>query len=202
MAGRAQFVVGVTGASGAAYARRLIERLAAADADVHVIFSPHGRQLFADELDLRDLTPQRLGGGHAERIALYAFNDVSGRLASGSFLTNGMVVCPASTNTLAHIAAGTASNLITRAAHVHLKESRRLVVVPREAPLSRIEIENMLRIAQAGGIVCPASPGFYLRPRNLDDLVDFLVGKLLDLLGVPHALSVRWEGSPAGPGGS
>lgn len=191
---RRQIVVGVTGASGAWYARRLIECLAAGGADVHVIVSPHGKQLFADELDLRALTPQTLAGGHAERVRMYGYHDVGSRLASGSFLTDAMIICPCSSNTLGDVAAGTGANLITRAAHVHLKECRRLVLVPREMPLSRIEIENMLRISQAGGILCPAAPGFYMMPRNVGDLVDFVVGKLLDLVGVRHELRTRWLG--------
>lgn len=191
---RRQIVVGVTGASGAWYARRLIECLAAGGADAHVIVSPHGKQLFADELDLRALTPQTLAGGHAERVRMYGYLDVGSRLASGSFLTDAMIICPCSSNTLGDVAAGTGANLITRAAHVHLKECRRLVLVPREMPLSRIEIENMLRISQAGGILCPAAPGFYMMPRNVGDLVDFVVGKLLDLVGVRHELRTRWLG--------
>ena len=110
-----------------------------------------------------------------------------------------MVICPCSSNTLAAIAAGTADNLITRAALVTLKEARRLVLVPRETPLSQIELTNMLRISQAGGIICPAAPGFYLNPRSIDDLVDFVVGRVLDLLGLPHDLRTRWSPEPPGP---
>lgn len=191
---RRQFVLGVTGASGAVYARRLIECLIGDEADVHAIFSPYGRRLFADELGIRVPTSEGLCGWATDRLHLYRHRDVGCRLASGSFLTNGMVVCPCSSNTLAEIASGSGANLITRAAHVHLKEQRRLIVVPREMPLSRIEIENMLRIASAGGIVCPASPGFYMQPQRVEDLVDFVVGKVLDLLGVEHALRTRWGG--------
>jgi len=189
-----RIVVGITGASGAVYARRLVACLATAEAEVHLVISPHGKQLFADELGLMTLTPDALAGEHASGVRMYAYNDVGSRIASGSFLTDGMIVCPCSSNTLADIAAGTGSNLITRAAHVHLKELRRLVVVPREMPLSRIEIENMLRITQAGGVICPAAPGFYMMPRSVDDLVDFVVGKLLDLVGVKHELKIRWRG--------
>src|SRR5262249_33826751 len=162
--------------------------------DVHLVVSPHGRQLLADELNLISPTPEALAGRNASRVQMYAYNDVGSRLASGSFRTDAMIVCPASSNTIAEIAAGTGSNLITRAAHVHLKEMRRLIVVPREMPLSRIEIENILRISQAGGVICPAAPGFYMLPRTIDDLVDFVVGKLLDLVGVPHDLNTRWQG--------
>jgi len=194
VAERKQIVVGVTGASGAPYAKRLVEQLAANGADVHLVVSPHGRQLFSDEMGIANPTAEALAGEFAGRVKLYGYNDVGSKLASGSFFTDGMIVCPCSSNTLADLAAGTGSNLITRAAHVHLKEARRLVVVPREAPLSRIEIENMLRISQAGGIICPAAPGFYMMPKTVGDLVDFVVGKLMDLVGVAHRLNTRWEG--------
>src|SRR5262249_34968632 len=118
-------------------------------------------------------------------------------LASGSFLTDGMIICPCSSNTLGDVASGTGANLISRSAAVHLKETRRLIIVPREMPMSQIEIANMLRISQAGGILCPASPGFYMLPKSVDDLVDFVVGKLCDLVGVTHSLHTRWVDSQA-----
>jgi len=190
-------VVGITGASGAAYATRLVACLAEARCGVHVIVSPHGRQLLADELDIRSPSPALLAGEHARRVFMHSYRDLASKLASGSFLTRGMVVCPASSNTMGAIAAGLGDNLITRAAHVTLKERRRLILVPRETPLTRIELENMLRICDAGGIICPASPGFYMQPRTVQDLVDFVVGKVMDLLGMPHRLDTRWAGMPA-----
>lgn len=189
-------VVGVTGASGAAYAVRLLDSLVKSAIHVHLVISPHGRQLFAEELDLRDVAPRALvGAERAYLVTPYRFQDVGAVIASGSFLTDGMVVCPCSGNTLAQIASGAADNLLTRAAAVHLKESRRLIVVPREMPLSVIEIENMLRLSRAGGTICPACPGFYLRPSTVQDLVDFVVGKICDLLDVPHELHTRWSPS-------
>jgi 4-hydroxy-3-polyprenylbenzoate decarboxylase len=110
-----------------------------------------------------------------------------------------MVICPCSSNTLGAIAAGLGDNLIRRAAAVTLKEARRLILVPREMPLSPVEIEGMLTISRAGGIICPAAPGFYLRPQRLEDLIDFVVGKVLDLLGIEHDLPIRWDKEP-GPG--
>ena len=194
---RKQIVVGITGASGAAYATRLLDVLIAGGADVHLVISRYGKQLLADELDLRDPTAETLVGAEAARhLTIYNYRDVGARLASGSFITDGMVLCPCSGNTLADVAAGTGSNLITRAAAVHLKEVRRLVIVPREMPLSIIEMENMLRIARAGGVICPASPGYYLLPKRIEDLVDFVVGKICDLLGVEHSLRTRYR--PAG----
>ncbi len=188
-----QIVVAVTGASGAPYAQRLLQELARSDAHTHLVVSPHGRQLFADELDIRRCTVENLVGRPADNITLYPYNDVGARIASGSFLTHGMAVCPCSSNTLGSMAAGTGDNLIDRAAAVTLKEARRLIVVAREMPLSPIEIENMLRLSRAGAIICPASPGFYLRPTTVAELVDFVVGKVLDLLDVQHQLNTRWK---------
>jgi 4-hydroxy-3-polyprenylbenzoate decarboxylase len=108
-----------------------------------------------------------------------------------------MVICPCSSNTLAAVACGTADNLVTRAALVTLKESRRLILVPREMPLSQIELANLLRLSQAGTLICPACPGFYMQPRTVADLVDFVVGRILDLLGLPHTLNTRWDPQPA-----
>jgi 4-hydroxy-3-polyprenylbenzoate decarboxylase len=189
----------ITGASGARYGRRLAQAITAADAHLHLIISPAGRRVLADELGLKECTVSALFG-RAAAVTLYAHDDIGARIASGSFPTDGMVVCPCSGNTLAGVAGGLGNNLVTRAALVTLKEARRLVLVPREMPLSQIDLANMLRAAQAGAVVCPASPGFYLRPQTIDDLVDFVVGRVLDLLGVRHELSTRWDPRPAAAG--
>lgn len=189
-----RIVVAITGASGAAYARRLVQQLVQARVEVHLICSPHGRQLFHDELNIQNVNAASLLGGESDLLHQYGHRDVGSRLASGSFLTHGMVVCPASANTMGHIAAGLGGNLISRAASVTLKEARRLIVVPREMPWSQIELRNALRISEAGGIICPASPGFYMAPGSIADLVDFVVAKLLDLMAVSHELNVRWKG--------
>ena len=188
-----QIVLAITGASGAIYARRLAQELVRSGAHVHLIISPHGRRVLADELGLQRFSPRAILAEETPQVTAYSYRDIGALPASGSFCTDGMVVCPCSSNTLAAIAAGLADNLITRAAQVTLKETRRLVVVPRETPLSRIELTNMLRISEAGGIVCPASPGFHLLPRSIDELVDFVVGRVLDLLGLPHTLRTRWQ---------
>ncbi len=188
-----QIVMAITGASGAPYARRLVECLANADAHVHLVISPHGRELLGQELGIRRPTAEALAGRAAANITEHAYNNLGAAIASGSLITDGMVVCPCSSNTLGAIAGGLADNLITRAAAVTLKEARRLVIVPREMPVSQIELANMLRLSQAGAVICPASPGFYLRPANIDALVDFVVGKVLDLLAVGHDLDTRWE---------
>ena len=189
-----QIVVAVTGASGGPYALRLLDCLEAAGVDVHLIVSPHGQRLLADECDVRSVDAEHLIGRRSARVRLYDFQDVGSLPASGSFRTDGMVICPCSSNTLGAVAAGLGDTLITRAAHVTLKEGRRLVIVHREMPVSGIDLDNMLRLQRAGAIICPASPGFYLRPGGVGDLVDFVVGRVLDLLDVPHELNVRWRG--------
>jgi len=187
-----RIVVGVTGASGAVYSRRLLEALLEGGADVHLIVSPLGRAVAAAELGDGGLdVPAVAGKG---RLAPHLHDDLFSPLASGSRPTDGMVICPCSCHTLAAIAAGLGDNLITRSAHVHLKERRPLVLFVREMPLAQIDLRNMLRVSEAGGVICPASPPFYGRPKTLDDLVDATVGRLLDLLGVPTDLAVRWPG--------
>ncbi|MEW6251669.1 MAG: flavin prenyltransferase UbiX [Planctomycetota bacterium] len=201
-----RIVLAITGASGAVYARRLGQEIVQAGVELHLVVSPHGLRVLADELGVRRLNVAAILGGAAERAlrehgesvpegaaTLHSYRDIGDVLASGSFRTDGMVICPCSSNTLAAVAAGLADTLVTRAALVTLKEGRRLIVVPREMPLSQIEIANMLRLSQAGALVCPACPGFYLRPQSVGELVDFVVGRVLDLLGLEHDLRVRWE---------
>jgi len=192
-----QVILAVTGASGGPYAVRLLDCLEAAGVHVSLIVSPNGRRLLADECDIRTVDPQALIKRHSERVIVHNYRDTGCRLASGSYPIDGMVICPCSSNTLGAVAAGLGDNLITRAAAVTLKENRRLVLVHRETPLNAIDLENMLTLKRAGAVICPASPGFYLKPRTIGDLVDFIVGRVLDLLGVPHSLNVRWPGSPA-----
>jgi 4-hydroxy-3-polyprenylbenzoate decarboxylase len=188
-----ELVVAITGASGAPYAQRLLHLLAEQPLHVHLVISPLGRRVLLDELGLSRITLPALFGRADPAATLYSHRALEARIASGSFLTDGMVICPCSSHTLASVAAGLGDNLVTRAAMVTLKESRRLILVPREMPLGQIELANMLRISQAGGIICPACPGFYLRPQTTSDLVDFVVGRVLDLLGLPHALHTRWD---------
>ncbi|MGB2985292.1 MAG: UbiX family flavin prenyltransferase [Phycisphaerae bacterium] len=187
-----QIVVGVSGASGVQYARRLIECLCDAGVDVHLVVTPNGRRLFRDELGITEVSPQTLLGRESDRLTMYAYRDVGLKLASGSFRTDGMIVCPCSSNTLASIATGLAGNLLDRAVAVTLKERRRLIVVPREMPMSRIHLLNALRLSEAGAIICPACPGFYMQPTTVGDLVDFVIGRLLDLMDVSHQLNTQW----------
>ncbi|MBI5865829.1 MAG: UbiX family flavin prenyltransferase [Planctomycetes bacterium] len=183
----------ISGASGAPYARRLLDCLSRADAHIHLVVSPPAREVIADELGITSVGVEALLGRNAENVTLYNFRQVGAKIASGSFLTDGMVICPCSAHTLASVANGLADNLMLRAALVTLKEHRRLVLVPREMPLGAIELENMLKLTRAGAVVCPASPGFYMRPQSVDDLIDFVVGRVLDQLGIPHALRTRWN---------
>ena len=188
-----RIVVGISGASGAVYAQRLLTLLAAEEIEIHLVVSPLGQRLLHDELGMEGVDLEALTGSKdPSKITLHNYRDVGAAIASGSFQHEGMVVIPCSSNTLSAIATGSAQNLLHRAAHVALKERRRLVLVHRETPLSLIDIRNMAAATEAGAVICPANPGFYLLPRSIDDLVDFVVGRVLDLVGVEHRLNVRW----------
>lgn len=192
-------ILAVTGASGAPYARRLAQCLVEYDLHLHLVITPPGREVIADELGLARLTVESFLEKAADNITLYSPRNIGAKIASGSFLTRGMVICPCSSHTLAAVANGLADNLVTRAALVTLKESRKLILVPREMPLSAIELENMLRLSRAGAVICPACPGFYMMPTRVEDLVDFVVGRVLDLLGLPHDLRTRWNPAEHNP---
>ena len=191
-----RIVVAITGASGALYAQRFLQGLAAAGVETHLVVSPLGRRLLSDELGLKKLDEEavtELVGGTDHAIQLHNYNDVGDVLASGSFLHDGMVIVPCSSNTLAEVAAGLGGNLISRAAAVTLKERRRLVLVHREMPLSPIDVNNYKTLSDAGVILAGANPGFYLNPRTVAEVVDFVAGKLLDLIGVKHAIGSRYD---------
>ena len=189
--------LGITGASGAPYAARLLEALAAAGCEIGVCASRAGIEVLATELygDARlspDETLARLTERARDAITLYDERDWHAPYASGSAKVDAYVVCPCSMGTLGTIASGAMSNLIQRAASVALKEERKLVLCPRETPLSTIHLENMLRVRQAGATVLFLAPGFYSGASSVDDLVDFVVARCLDQLGLEHALSGRW----------
>jgi 4-hydroxy-3-polyprenylbenzoate decarboxylase len=194
-------VVGITGASGAPYAVRLLEVLLEADRDIHLAISPAGqavietelnRRIDLDRFELTDLLGMAPAAGRAARLHYHHFKNLMAPIASGSFLTSAMVICPCSGGTLAAVAHATGENLIHRAAEVHLKERRKLVVVPRETPLSLPQLRNMQAIHEAGAVVLPAAPGFYHGARSLADLVDFVVARICDQLGVANDLVRRW----------
>jgi 4-hydroxy-3-polyprenylbenzoate decarboxylase len=186
-------VVGITGASGAAYAARVLALLAEADVEMHLVVTSLGKRLLFDELGMKKVDPDFLTNGRPELVTVHNDADHGAHIASGSFLHQGMIVVPCSSNTLGAISAGITQNLLQRAAAVALKERRPLVIAHRESPLSLVDIENMKRVTEAGGIITPLAPGFYLKPRSLGDIIDFMAGKLLDLVGVPHNLSIRWD---------
>jgi 4-hydroxy-3-polyprenylbenzoate decarboxylase len=192
-------VVGITGASGAPYGARLLEVLLQAGCEIHLSISPSGQAVIEEELGRRidldrfdvaallDKAPPTAG-----RLHYHHYKNLMAPIASGSFLTAAMVICPCSGSTLAAVAHSMGENLIHRAAEVHLKERRKLVVVPRETPLSLPQLKNMQAIHEAGAVVLPAAPGFYARAETVADLVDFVVARICDQLGVANTLLPRW----------
>ena len=182
-----KIVVGITGASGSVYAVRLIDVLREQDIEVHAVITDSGQRVLDYECGV---TMEEL----SRRVdVLYPNADVGAAIASGSFRMDAMVVLPCSMKTAGAIAHGVTDDLLTRAADVTLKEGRRLLLVPRETPMHEIHLENLLRLARAGAVVMPAAPGFYHRPETLDDLVNMMVGKILDRLGIEAELFTRWR---------
>jgi len=200
--GAGTLVACVTGASGAPYAVRLVEVAARSGRRIWLVVSRPGRLVLADEAgmggtpeapDLASLWPADV----LERVVYTPAEEISAPPASGSFGAEATVVIPCSMNTLGALAGGLAQNLVHRSAQVALKEGRPLVVVPREMPVSAIDLANMSRLAEAGAVVMPAMPAFYHRPETVGDLVDFVVAKVLERLGIAHGLEVRWPGLEA-----
>lgn len=192
-------VVAITGASGAPYAVRLLESLVAAGRTTWLVVSGHGYRLLQTEMGIADAEALRAHVGAAgwdRHVTAFSDTDRGASPASGSTRMHGMVICPCSMGTISAISQGTSRSLVERAADVMLKERRRLIVVPRETPYSQIHLENMLRLTQAGAVVMPASPGFYHQPQGIDDLVNFVVARILDHLDVEHSLVRRWGGEP------
>ena len=190
----------VTGASGSQYALRLLECLVRADVEVFFLISQAAQLVMATETELKlPPKPQALEAFLTEhyqaregQIRVFGKQDWMSPVASGSGAPSAMVVCPCSTGTLAAIATGASNNLIERAADVALKERRQLILVPRESPYSTIHLENMLKLSQMGVVILPASPGFYHQPQTIDDLVDFVVARILNQLGIEQNLLKRW----------
>jgi flavin prenyltransferase len=192
---RRPIVVAITGASGAPYAVRLLRALVEGGQHVSLIVSDHGVRLLQTETDVASVEALREYVGAARWdavVRVYDDRDRGAAPASGSALSAGMVICPCSMGTISAIAVGASRSLVERAADVTLKERRRLVLVPRESPYSAIHLENMLSLTRAGAIILPALPGFYHRPRTIDDLIDFVVARVLDQLGVEQSLVPRW----------
>ncbi len=190
-------VVAITGASGAPYAVRLLEVLARHQVPVWLTVSAHGWRLLEHESDISDEAGLRAAtGGDWSSVTVFPETDRGAKPASGSARTAGMVICPCSMGTVAAIATGTSRSLIERAADVTLKERRKLIVVPRETPLSLIHLRNLTTITEAGAVVIPAAPGFYHRPTEISALVDFIVQRILDQCGLDIAVAPRWDGGP------
>jgi flavin prenyltransferase len=199
-------VIALTGASGSRYGLRLIEVCLRAGRTVHLVISPAATEVLATEvdrkvsLDEKTFDPKALLGELPEEVdwgllKYHHFRNFQAGIASGSFLTSGMAVCPCSMGTVAAIAHGISENLIHRAADVHLKERRKLVLVPRETPLGLIQLKNLTAAAEAGAVILPAMPAYYTKPQSIDDMVDFIVARVADQLGVPHNLLKRWSES-------
>jgi 4-hydroxy-3-polyprenylbenzoate decarboxylase len=197
---RSSVTVAITGASGAPYAVRLLECLLAQQQQVHVLMSSAARVVFATELDwqlpaspqgMSEALQQHFGVG-AEQLRVYGKEEWFSPVASGSAAPKKMVVCPCSTGTLSAIAHGSSDNLIERAADVVMKERGQLILLPREMPLSAIHLENMHKLALLGVTIMPAAPGFYHKPESIDDLVDFVVARILDHLGLEQTIQPRW----------
>ena len=210
-----RIVVAITGASGAIYVVRLLQVLAMSDVEVHLTISPSGAAVLDQELGIKvELESTDIGrllsftppwsasqpaaklvsqaSQHADRYHYHRHDNFITPIASGSFLTDAMVICPCSGTTLSGISRSAGANLVQRAAEVHLKERRKLVLVPRETPLSTIQLENMHRVSLAGAVILPAMPGWYHGIDGLDSLVDFVVGRILDQIGIDNQLLKRW----------
>lgn len=196
---RRRFVVGITGASGALYAKAILSALAAANHEIHIAVTTFGKRLLHDELGMETLDAASLCGlpegtnPRDRHIFIHPSKDVGASIASGSFRHDGMVIVPCSSNTLAAVANGMGDQLVYRAAAVALKERFPLILVHRESPLSLIDIENMRTLTLAGAVIAPANPGLYFLPTTVAEIVDFIAARTLDLLKVEHNLSRRWE---------
>lgn len=194
-----KIVVGITGASGSIYGLRLVEELLRAGKQVSLLLTNAGRQVLAFETGLslaeepaECLAQLRQHFSAGNELTHYGLNDFFAPVASGSSAPDALVICPCSMGTAGRIAAGLSDNLLERIADVALKEQKKLLLVPRETPFNQLHLENLLRLSKAGAQILPAMPAFYQKPQSVEDLVDFLVGKILDNLGVEHQLFTRW----------
>ncbi len=187
-----RYIVGVTGASGSVYAVRLLEELLKSGHEVHFVISQNGQDVMEYETGLT-VSPDYAIAYPEGKLVVHAHDDLFAPISSGSFQTDGMAVVPCSMATLGEIAAGSSRNLLGRAADVCIKERRKLVLVPREMPLSPIHLRNMLSLSEMGVTIMPASPGFYHRPQTIGDIVDFVVSRILDALGVENSLYQKWR---------
>jgi 4-hydroxy-3-polyprenylbenzoate decarboxylase len=189
-------VLALTGASGAPYGVRLLEVLAKQRIPVWLIASEHGMRLLREECSIKSLEGlKEATGADWTSVVLFPDDDRGAKPASGSQRTAGMVICPCSMGTVAAVAGGTSRSLVERAADVTLKERRKLILVPRETPLSLVHLRNLVTVTEAGAVVIPAAPGFYHRPTRVSELVDFIVQRVLDQLGIEIEIARRWGGN-------
>ena len=182
-----KLVLAITGASGVIYGKRLLEVLLNKNVDTHLVISKAAEKIIAHELSITKKSLEKLANH------IYEVNDWSSPIVSGSFKTDAMVIAPCSMKTLAGIANGFAENVILRAADVALKEKRKLILVPRETPLNTIHLQNMLDLTKQGVIIVPAMPAYYHKPKTIEEIIDFVVGRVLDKLDVEHSLYKRWQ---------
>ncbi|MFD1955733.1 UbiX family flavin prenyltransferase [Paenibacillus thailandensis] len=193
-----RWAVGITGASGSVYGIRLVQELLRSGITVHLVITEAGWRVLKEELDWETAHRQAALKRHfeeameAKQLIYHPNADIGASIASGSYRMEGMAVMPCSMGTLASIAHGISDDLMTRAADVMIKEGRKLLLVPRETPLHAIHLENMLKLSRLGVRMIPAMPAFYYKPRTMDDMIDFLVGKVLDNMDIPHELYRRW----------
>lgn len=182
-----KLIVGISGASGVIYGVRLLEVLNSINIETHLVLTPLAEKILEQETEFNKQKLIELANYH------YQISDLTAPISSGSFLTQGMIIIPCSMKTLAGIACGYSDNLLLRAADVTLKEKRTLIIVPRETPLRKVHLDNMLRLANEGATILPAMPGFYHNPKTLDDVINYIVGKVLDILRIDHNLYQRWD---------
>lgn len=194
-----RIILGITGASGSPYGRALLDALTQTDFEIHLVVSRSAVTVLREEIGL-EFPDQQFDVEHylgrqidSGRIFQYDDRDLAAAPASGSFRSAGMIICPCSMKTLGTIAHGTGASLVSRAADAILKERRRLVLVPRETPLSLVHLRNMVSVTEAGAIVLPAMPGFYMQPQTIDDLIQHLVLKILDAANIEHSIPLRWK---------
>ncbi len=193
-----RLIVGITGASGVIYGVRLLEVLTQLDAyEIHLTISDSGSRALWEELqirvDLDNFNLESLLSDSSDRVVYHHQSDIAASIASGSFRTEGMIIAPCSMGTVGSIATGISRNLIHRAADVCIKERHKLVILPRETPLSSIHLENMLKLSQLGVVVLPAMPGYYHFPKTVDDMINFVITKLLDQFEIDTGLIQRWK---------
>ena len=197
-------IIAISGASGTVYGLRILQFLLENNYKIEFVISSGSSKVAQSEIGLNlSMNPEilkeqvlsylKLEGGKGKFLKVWAHDDISASISSGSYKTDSMVIIPASMGTVARIACGISDNLITRAADVCLKERRKLILVPREMPFSTIHLENLVKLSTSGAIIAPASPAFYHNPKNLSDIVDFVVGKVLDLLEIEHSAFKRWR---------